>query len=173
MIEYNPHNWRSHLCDIKGSMVREIFARVLVCVLWSAAVVAAIRYVDFQPVYVSGLELTFDLDHLTIPLTAHTLLGVALSLLLVFRTNSSYDRFWEGRKLWGAIVNETRNLARLACVHLAGDTALRNQVVRWTIAFPYACMYKLRRGSSLGEVQCRLGSDEAQAACAADHVPLD
>jgi putative membrane protein len=44
--------------------------------------------------------------------TAHTLLGVALGLLLVYRTNASYDRYWEGRKAWGAIINATRNLMR-------------------------------------------------------------
>jgi putative membrane protein len=41
----------------------------------------------------------------------HSLLGIVLGLFLVFRTNSAYDRWWEGRKLWGGIVNSTRNLA--------------------------------------------------------------
>jgi len=41
----------------------------------------------------------------------HTLLGFVLSLLLVFRTNTAYDRWWEGRKIWGSLVNNSRNLA--------------------------------------------------------------
>jgi len=41
----------------------------------------------------------------------HSLLGIVLGLFLVFRTNSAYDRWWEGRKLWGSMVNNTRNLA--------------------------------------------------------------
>jgi len=41
----------------------------------------------------------------------HQLLGFVLSLLLVFRTNTAYDRWWEGRKLWGSLVNNSRNLA--------------------------------------------------------------
>ncbi len=41
----------------------------------------------------------------------HTLLRFVLSMLLVFRTNTAYDRWWEGRKLWGALVNNSRNLA--------------------------------------------------------------
>src|SRR5829696_7337473 len=114
MIEYNPHDWRSHLLDIRGSLVREIFGRVSAVVVWSAAVVALWRWID----YASNGKIDQDLEFLAIPITAHTLLGAALSFLLVLRTNSSYDRFWEGRKLWGGIVNETRNLARLACVHL-------------------------------------------------------
>jgi putative membrane protein len=41
----------------------------------------------------------------------HTLLGFAISMLLVFRTNTAYDRWWEGRKLWGSLVNNSTNLA--------------------------------------------------------------
>ncbi len=41
----------------------------------------------------------------------HSLLGFVISLLLVFRTNAAYDRWWEGRKQWGALVNNSRNLA--------------------------------------------------------------
>ncbi len=41
----------------------------------------------------------------------YSLVGFALSLLLVFRTNTAYDRWWEGRKKWGELVNNTRNLA--------------------------------------------------------------
>merc|ERR1719393_530063 len=46
---------------------------------------------------------------------AHTLLGSALGLLLVFRTNRAYDRFWEARKSWGIVTSECRQLATLAC----------------------------------------------------------
>lgn len=41
----------------------------------------------------------------------HTLLSFVISMLLVFRTNTAYDRWWEGRKLWGSLVNSSRNLA--------------------------------------------------------------
>ena len=44
-------------------------------------------------------------------LAFHSILGIILGLFLVFRTNTAYDRWWEGRKLWGALVNNTRNLA--------------------------------------------------------------
>ena len=46
----------------------------------------------------------------------HTLLGFAISMLLVFRTNTAYDRWWEGRRLWGSLVNTSRNFAmKLHC----------------------------------------------------------
>src|SRR5262245_40451569 len=96
MISYDVHRWRDHLFAVRGSMVEQILYRLLLSVGWAAGVVLIDRYVV----------------SLTIPATAHTLTGLAIGLLLVFRTNASYDRFWEGRKLWGGMVNETRNLAR-------------------------------------------------------------
>lgn len=48
----------------------------------------------------------------------HTMLGFVISLLLVFRTNTAYDRWWEGRKMWGGLVNSSRNLALKLAVML-------------------------------------------------------
>lgn len=52
------------------------------------------------------------------PSFIHSLVGSVLSLLIVFKTNTSYDRFWEGRKQWGAIVSTCRSIARLVFVYL-------------------------------------------------------
>src|SRR5688572_30531420 len=58
-----------------------------------------------------------------------SLLGIVLSILLVFRTNTAYDRWWEGRKLWGSLVNNTRNLAIMAHVTLPeGDKGTRKRL---------------------------------------------
>lgn len=157
MINYDPHHWSSHFFDIRGSMVREIIGRVGICVLWSALVTAF--HLHVRPIGV--------------PSTVHSLVGVALGLLLVFRTNSSYDRFWEGRRLWGGIVNETRNLARGARVHLKDDPALMRQVVRWAAAWPYAAMHGLRGASGLGPPGAKLDPGGAADALAAQHTPLE
>ena len=53
-------------------------------------------------------------EDLQFPPGVNTLLGVSLSVLMVFRNNGSYDRWWEGRKLWGSLVNRSRSLAALA-----------------------------------------------------------
>jgi len=54
----------------------------------------------------------------------HTLLGFVISFALVFRTNTAYERWWEGRKLWGALVNNSRNLAmKLSAILPEGDPA--------------------------------------------------
>jgi putative membrane protein len=160
MSAYDPHRWTSHLFDIRGSLVREILGRVSLCVLWSAVVVAAHQLLP---------DVYFDWE---IPETAHVLLGGALGLLLVFRTNSSYDRFWEGRKLWGAIVNETRNLARQSSVLLAAQPTTVRQTILWTISFAYASMYRLRGLKQVGGVATELPSDQVAAVLASQHVPL-
>ena len=160
MIRYDPHSWTSHLFDVRGSLVREILGRVSLCVLWSAAIVACHQLLP---------DGTPDWE---VPETVHALVGGALALLLVFRTNSSYDRFWEGRKLWGAIVNETRNLARQASVLLAADPALMRETILWTIAFAHAAMHRLRGDKHLGPMANELPADAVAPVLAAQHIPL-
>lgn len=160
MTKYDPHRWTDHLFDVEGSMVREILGRVSLCVLWSVIVVSLHMLLP---------EGWFDL---AVPETAHALIGAALGLLLVFRTNASYDRFWEGRKLWGGMVNETRNLARLSSTWIAGRPDLVRQIVLWTIAFPWSAMYRLRESREIGPLRDELPPDEFAAVAAADHVPL-
>jgi putative membrane protein len=160
MTQYDPHRWTDHLFDIRGSMVREILGRVSLCVTW-----AAIVTVEYQ----SGGE---KLDWLHIPATTHTFVGGALGLLLVFRTNSSYDRFWEGRKLWGGIVNESRNLVRQASAFLAADPAAVREIVLWTTAFSYSAMSRLRGKRDLGPFVAKLPAGDVEAILKADHVPL-
>ena len=156
MIQYDPHRWLDHLFDIKGSLIQEITARVLACFAWSVGVVAFDHYVG-------GVG---------IPATVHTLVGVALGMLLVFRTNSSYNRFWEGRQLWGSLVNETRNLARAASVHLRGDPELMDHVIRWTGIFPYAVKNVLRGADGLGPIAETLPRAELEWVLRSEHPPL-
>ncbi len=156
MVEYDPHRWWSYFHYLRGSMVKEIVGRVLLCVLWAAVVVGFHRHVR----------------DVGTPPTVHTLAGISLSLLLVFRTNASYDRFWEGRKLWGGIVNETRNLARAAEVFL-GRTPLYAALVHWTAAFPFATAAWLRgQQRHLGDHTDALPAGEVADVLKAQHVPL-
>lgn len=155
MIDYDAHKWTDHLFDIKGSMVREITGRVLVVVAWSVLVVLFHRYV--RPV--------------AVPSTVHALVGVALGLLLVIRTNASYDRFWEGRRMWGSIINESRNLARAAGAFLRGQPALLSALTNWTIAFAYSSMHALRGTKEIGPVASRLPRREVEGILAAQHAP--
>lgn len=157
MVNYDPHRWMDHFFDIRGSMLREIAGRVLLFGCWTALVVAFHKYCS--PVAISTV--------------VHTLVGLALGLLLVFRTNASYDRFWEGRKLWGGIVNETRNLARSSFAFLAAAPEARRKIALWTVAFPHACMHQLRgTKSDLGPRAGELDPEELAEVLKSDHPPL-
>ncbi len=70
--------------------------------------------------------------------------GGVLSLLLVLRTNAGYERWWEGRRLWGDIVNRSRNLAVAALSYGPDDPAWRDQIVRRAAAFSHAARQSLR-----------------------------
>jgi putative membrane protein len=101
----------------------------------------------------SALVVWFDRQFLhgvtTILPQLHGVLGLVLGTLLVFRTNTSYDRWWEGRKLWGQLVNDSRNLAIKVqtCVRAAGDE--KRQLGQWLIDFGYALKGHLRGGVQL------------------------
>jgi len=156
VIHYDPHNWLDHFFDIKGSLVKEIILRVMVCVLFAVGVVAVHKYV--RPIGTT--------------VVLHSLVGVALGLLLVFRTNASYDRFWEGRKLWGGIVNETRNLIRASSVHLRQDTELLSRLTRWTALFPWTAMSTLRGERDYGPVVKEITTADADLLRDAQHPAL-
>ncbi|TPX37060.1 hypothetical protein SmJEL517_g00868 [Synchytrium microbalum] len=84
-----------------------------------------------------------------------TVLGVTLGLLLVFRTNTAYDRYWEGRRLWGTYLTQSRNLARYFWVSVVskGDNPLRDLeekkgAINLILAFLYASKHYLRAEDS-------------------------
>lgn len=58
------------------------------------------------------LYYNFHFTHISIPLSIPSILGTVIALLLGFRSNQAYDRWWEARHIWGAIVNDSRTLAR-------------------------------------------------------------
>ncbi|HAA27846.1 MAG TPA: hypothetical protein DCE56_09510, partial [Cyanobacteria bacterium UBA8553] len=75
--------------------------------------------------------------------------NIILSLLLVFRTNTAHERFWEGRKLWGALVNTVRNLARDIWIFIEEreprDRLEKQSSLRLVVAFSVAMKLHLRR----------------------------
>ena len=104
------------------------------------------KVVAFFVVY-SIMEIGFELYELGIdvefPVGVHTLLGVALSILLVFRTNSTYDRWWEARKWWGALTNTSRSLAQVVS-GLAISAEERKHFADLQSGLPYALRDRLR-----------------------------
>ena len=102
MISYNTKDWFTFIFRFhKGDTVRKLFAIMIAIGLYSAS----ISYLEIE---VWKLAEKSFVKNITI---MHGMLGFVISLLLVFRTNTAYDRWWEGRKMWGSLVNNSRNLA--------------------------------------------------------------
>ncbi len=102
MISYNPKEWFTFIFRLhKADTFRKLGPMILGMCIYSAII--AVLEIHFW-------QLSAD-NHLKNIPVMHSLLGFAISMLLVFRTNTAYDRWWEGRKLWGSLTNNSRNLA--------------------------------------------------------------
>jgi putative membrane protein len=110
--------------------------------------------------------------NLTLEIAPHEIGGALLGLLLVLRTNAGYDRWWEARKLWGGIVNQTRNLALIGLAHGPADERWREQFIHWTAAFAWAAKARLRGESAAPELILLLGEEEAARVHKAEHMAL-
>lgn len=102
MISYNPKDWLAFIFRFhKADTFRQLFPLIILIGIYSTAVAyLELEYWDLP-----------DDSHVKNISMMHGMLGFVISLLLVFRTNTAYDRWWEGRKMWGALVNNSRNLA--------------------------------------------------------------
>ncbi|MDT3401737.1 bestrophin family protein [Mucilaginibacter terrae] len=119
MITYNPKDWFTFLFRFhKSDTLLKLFPLMLGVGIYSALVTWLLLDYIHLP----------DSSVIHKTSVVHSTLGFVLSLLLAFRINSAYDRWWEGRKLWGALVNNSRNLA-IKVRHLgnAADVQFFNQ----------------------------------------------
>ena len=98
MIRYNPKSWFSL---IFAAYSRQVFRKLFPLLIAIGFLTSAVCYVELH-----YLEHPVELSNVV-----HSLLGFVLSLFLVFRTNTAYDRWWEGRKQWGGLVNVSRTMA--------------------------------------------------------------
>ena len=102
MKVYNAKDWLGFLFKIhKSDTILKLWPSILLMGFLSWLV----AYVELDYL---NLTQNSSLKNISI---LHTVTGFVLSLLLVFRTNTAYDRWWEGRKMWGKLVNDSRNLA--------------------------------------------------------------
>lgn len=96
MIKYNPKSWFGLIFEFhKSDTLRKLIYILIIYGIYAGVIVyLELHYTNFKST-----------------IAIHSLLGFVLGLLLVFRTNTAYDRWWEGRKVLGALVNTSRNLA--------------------------------------------------------------
>ena len=102
MVQYNPKDWITFIFRFhKADTFRQLFTMMIFIALYSGI----ICYLE-----VSYFNLPEE-SHVKNISIMHGMLGFVISLLLAYRTNTAYERWWEGRKLWGSLVNNSRNLA--------------------------------------------------------------
>jgi len=112
MVNYNPKEWFNILFRFHKA---DTFRQLLWMILGIAVYAALVAFLEMEVFRLS------ENNHLKNISIVHSLLGFVISMLLVFRTNSAYDRWWEGRKMWGALVNNSRNLALKLSAMLPAD----------------------------------------------------
>jgi len=140
MIIKEKSHWFKMLFEWKGSVLPQLVPRLLLLLLFSIVVV-----------YFKGFLL---FHNLLINPSIFTLFGIALAIFLGFRNTVSYERFWEGRKLWGALLNNTRSLARQAHTLLEGNfQEERTAFIKLLTAFVYALKHQLRHTDPAQDMQ--------------------
>lgn len=117
--------------------------------------------------------------HYTLTATPFTLVGLPLGIFLGFRNNTAYDRFWEGRKLWGSLVNTSRSLTRqiLTLIEAPGDAgeelrAFEVALVRMVIAYVHALRHHLRDTDPFTTLGNVLPEEEVARLRDEENVPL-
>jgi putative membrane protein len=101
---------------------------------------------------IATLDYYYGYELITLSAGFHTLLGLVLGTLLVFRTNTAYDRWWEGRKLWGQLVNDTRNLAIKIQTCVQAEPREKMHVAKQLSAFAVGLKEHLRDGAKLRDL---------------------
>jgi len=147
MIQYNPKDWIHFIFRFhKSDTFRKLLPMILLICLYSGIVAF------FEINYWKWTEHN-KVKNIVV---MHSLLGFVISLLLVFRTNTAYERWWEGRKLWGSLVNNSRNLA-LKINALLPKNDIQNRNFFKTVIPQYAVALK----NHLRSESTRLALDEA------------
>jgi ion channel-forming bestrophin family protein len=117
---------------------------------WRSSVIPAILP---RVIFCGGFGLIISLLHyfgfnVSLPILSSVVPSIVLGLLLVFRTNTAYERYWEGRKLWGTLVNTIRNFARNVWVTIreesSEDRQEKIQILYFSVAFSVATKLHLR-----------------------------
>jgi putative membrane protein len=142
----------------------KIKKEILILTLYSAAVYFVHSYYNF-----TGIK---------VPLAVLSVLGTVISLLLAFRSNQAYDRWWEARILWGKIVNDSRSFARQVLSFVdnsyddADKMAMKERMIRRQMAWCHTLSRHLRKQTTIESAVNFVSKEEMVGLKKVDHVPL-
>ena len=140
MIQYNPKSW--------FSLIFDTYSRYVIRLLFPLILFAAVLtfFLCFFIIDVMGVTIEDTKAF-------HSILGLILGLFLVFRTNTAYDRWWEGRKLWGKLVNDCRQLSIKIATFLPEDAVEDRIFFKKMISnVTFAMKHHLRDSKMVGEL---------------------
>ncbi|GGE79510.1 bestrophin family protein [Sphingomonas prati] len=139
-------------------MIKEVWRPLTVLFVWDVIVTVTYFVLPFKA-----------------PSLPLTLFGSAIALFLGFRVNSAYERWWEGRGLWGLMINASRSLARSTIAFLddkdPGVVDLKRTIVLRQIAYVHALRNRLRKEDPAPEVLRMLSPEEAKEGLDRQNVP--
>ena len=137
MISYSPKEWFTFLFKIhKYETFRQLLPLMITVSLYSGLIAFLEMHTFISPVI---KEQTKSIS------TIFSILGFTLSLMLAFRTNSAYDRWWEGRKLWGDLTNSSRGFAaHINAILEKTDVQNRKIISSHIVCFAYALRFHLK-----------------------------
>lgn len=157
MINYNPKSWVTLIFAFhRSDTFRMLWKEIIYIGLFTLAI--AFVEIHFFP----------DVVQLEKLITVYSLIGFVISLLLVFRTNTAYDRWWEGRRKWGEVVNDTRNMA-VKLSPLLKEKSDRDFFARMISNFAVSMKEHLRLGIDIDELN--LTPAEKNELINRNHVP--
>jgi putative membrane protein len=123
---------------INGSITPKVYRNVIIMIIYSSIISHLNHYIPSIGLPVGPFEYA----------------GLVMGLILVFRLNNGYDRWWEGRKIWGNIVNNSRNLAIIVMNYVPStESAWKLKVTNYIAALSYLTKNYLRNNDSLDEIK--------------------
>lgn len=157
MIDYNPRNWLTLIFALHKSDTLRM--------LWKELI-----YMGIFTLLIAFLKIHFfpKVDYLDKLIAVYSLIGFVISLLLVFRTNTAYDRWWEGRRKWGELVNDSRNLS-VKLNAMLSDSETKEYFARLIGVFVVSMKEHLRNGIDLEQLE--LTEAEKKIAGKSSHIP--
>lgn len=164
MIVKKRRTWWRMLFSVHGTSLTRTLPRILLFTAFS--------------IVITILEVSLQIKTFSLTVTPFVLIGVALSIFLGFRNNAAYDRYWEGRKLWGSLVNVSRSFARqttnLVVAEGDGDELMdfHREIVYRTIAYVHALRHHLRDSSPHDDLESFLPEDDLRNVDSQKNVPL-
>jgi ion channel-forming bestrophin family protein len=162
MISYNPKDWFVFLFKLHKS---DTIRRLMPLMIGVAVYAGLVTFAETEWFHLP------ESSHIKSIPVLHGLLGFVISMLLVFRTNTAYDRWWEGRKLWGSLVNSSRNLAIKLSVMLPADDTT-NRIFFRKIISAYAYALKTHLGHETTRISLFDNDDQLEKQITKDkHVP--